>query len=360
MAAMALVRLALACVACAAALGAVAAHEASLSHEKMSVWDAFYNRAPKEADQSVWDETSFVFERMHVHEYHIDVAPGDLDWLNHHELLEQYVPARLSIAGETYPKIGFRYKGSKGSLEFCFSNATGHEGSAPDNKRLCKKLSLKLSFDKYDDEGRFHGLKKLNPHGMMNDNAAMRECLSYTLYRAMGVAVPRCAHAKVFINGQYSGLYSAVEYVDSRFLKAHFDDKKAVLYKEVWPTNGRNCTAPSYYMNAVRNRKSSTTEEDIAPIVDFARAAYITQIADVDRLAGLMEDHWNVGSLVNTLAVATVSACPICSLPSFAPSLLPCLPASEGACLRRVGSRTPTDARCDALSSMRYRSPFAR
>ena len=47
MAAMALVRLALACVACAAALGAVAAHEASLSHEKMSVWDAFYNRAPK-------------------------------------------------------------------------------------------------------------------------------------------------------------------------------------------------------------------------------------------------------------------------------------------------------------------------
>ena len=98
---------------------------------------------------------------------------------------------------ELYEKAGIRYKGSKGSLEFCFSNATGNEGSSPFNKRLCKKLSIKVSFDYLDDNGRFHGMKKIQLHAMMNDPSMMRECLAYGLYRKMGVHVPRCAHAKV-------------------------------------------------------------------------------------------------------------------------------------------------------------------
>ena len=47
---------------------------------------------------------------------------------------------------------------------------------------------MKLSFNKYDDDQRFYGMKKMNLHAMMNDNSLMRECLAYTLYRTMGVS----------------------------------------------------------------------------------------------------------------------------------------------------------------------------
>ena len=104
-----------------------------------------------------------IFSHGALNEYWLTMSPSDLDWLNHHELLEEYVPGNLSfvnfnrpsggtltgaVGAELYRNVGIRYKGSKGSLEFCFSNATGNAGSNKYNKRLCKKLSLKISFDK--------------------------------------------------------------------------------------------------------------------------------------------------------------------------------------------------------------------
>ena len=172
------------------------------------------------------DPLDVVFSHERLNEYHLSLTESNWNWLNTHELLEEYAPGNVTFrvgekvapasarhgdaagaaaAPELYEHVGIRYKGSKGSLEFCFTNATGNEGSNPWNKRLCKKLSIKISFDKYSDDGRFHDMKKIQLHGMMNDNSMMRECLAYGLYRRMGVHVPRCAHAKVFINGRYNG-----------------------------------------------------------------------------------------------------------------------------------------------------------
>jgi len=57
-------------------------------------------------------------------------------------LAQEYVPGNLSfvnfnrpsggsaVGAELYKNVGIRYKGSKGSLEFCFSNGTGNAGSS--------------------------------------------------------------------------------------------------------------------------------------------------------------------------------------------------------------------------------------
>ena len=250
-----------------------------------------------------------IFSHGALNEYWLTMTDEARDWLNHHELLEEYVPGNLSfvtgaVGAELYKNVGIRYKGSKGSLEFCFSNATGNAGSSEYNKRLCKKLSLKISFDKYDDEGRFYDMKKINLHGMMNDPSMMRECLAYGLYRRMGVPVPRCAHAKVFVNGEYQGLYAAVEYVDSRFLEFHFGEKEGVLFKEKWPGISEEANEAEYFLAGVRNRKSKTTKKDVKPILKFSQKIWDAQ--DPEEVGKLFQKHWNTDTVLNTLVVASV------------------------------------------------------
>lgn len=277
-------------------------------------------------------EQDSIFSHAALNEFHLHIEKSKLDWLNTHELVEEFVQGNLTFVNNNLKDavregderkvqmhkqqhqkqlhqdlvndIGIRYKGSKGSLEFCFSNATGNEGSSKYNKRLCKKLSIKLGFDTYKDDQRFYGMKKINLHAMMNDNSMMRECLAYNLYRAMGLEVPRCAHAKLFINGKYEGVYLAVEYVDSRFLKHHFDDKDGVLFKEKWPAITEEATKADYFLSGVRNRKSSTTEKDVKPITDFSKKLY--EADNSKDVLQLLQDYWEMDTLVNTLVVATV------------------------------------------------------
>ena len=59
---------------------------------------------------------------------------------------------------------------------------------------------------------------------MNNDVSQMHDRAGYWLFRQMGVPAPRAVHAKLTINGTYTGLYSLVEQIDSRFIKENFDD----------------------------------------------------------------------------------------------------------------------------------------
>jgi len=261
------------------------------------------------------EELDTIFSHGALNEYHLQVGKSQWEWLNTHELLEEYVEGNLSFKNfntpggvgseELFEKVGIRYKGSKGSLEYCFSNATsGNEGSSQWNKRLCKKLSIKLSFDKYDDRGRFYDQKKLNLHAMQNDPSLMRECLAYHLYRSMGLKVSRCAHAKVFVNGRYEGVYLAVENVDSRFLEHHFGEKEGVLFKEKWPGIGEDANHADYFLEGVKNRKSSTTKSDIEPMLKFSQKLWDAK--DSDEVAHALHKYWNLESITRVLAVASV------------------------------------------------------
>ena len=56
------------------------------------------------------------------------------------------------------------------------------------------------------------------------------------VFSMMGVPVSRTAHARLFVNEQYVGLYSIVESVDKRFLTRHFNENDGYLYKYQWAT----------------------------------------------------------------------------------------------------------------------------
>lgn len=52
----------------------------------------------------------------------------------------------------------------------------------------------------------------------------LRERLGYSLYRDMDVLAPRAVHARVYINGEYQGLFVAVEEIDGRFAPNRFPE----------------------------------------------------------------------------------------------------------------------------------------
>ena len=59
----------------------------------------------------------------------------------------------------------------------------------------------------------------------------MRERVSMLFFRRMGVTASREAHARLFINSEYAGVYTIVESIDKNFLKKNFGEDDGHLYE---------------------------------------------------------------------------------------------------------------------------------
>jgi len=232
-------------------------------------------------------DSAVIFDESTIRTYEIEVSQDNWDWLNANATLEEYVPATLHFEGESYPEAAIRYKGGYGSLYTCFDDA---------GNRTCDKLSIKLAFDQYDEEGRFYGLKKLNFHSMEADPSKMHDAIAYKLFRDHEVPAPRTAYARVVVNGELIGLYVVVEQIDGRFTRARFPDGgEGNLYKEVWPSY----TTEQPYLDALE------TNEDEMPSADkMVRFAQALAAGGEDGFAAVIESWMGADQLMEYMAVA--------------------------------------------------------
>jgi spore coat protein CotH len=122
---------------------------------------------------------------------------------------------------------------------------------------------------------------------MTNHNS---ESLGYWLFRQMGVSAPRSAHARVLINGQYSGLYGLTEEVDNRFATYFYKNANGNVFKEVWPVQSNGLAQTDQNLRtALATNEGPTTDvslmkafsEAIANASTANRKAVITQFMDV-------------------------------------------------------------------------------
>jgi len=95
------------------------------------------------------------------------------------------------------------------------------------------KRSWKIDLAVQDAENdRIVGMSHLDLKAMYNDPSQMREALAWRLFRRAGVPASRHTYAKLAINNHYQGLFSVIEEVDRRYLKARFgDNDRGNLYK---------------------------------------------------------------------------------------------------------------------------------
>jgi hypothetical protein len=199
--------------------------------------------------------SSFLFDDdAPLKSYRIEVTPEDWAWLNSHATDETYVPARVLFEGHAWENASVRFKGSYGTLYSCFDAA---------GNRTCPKLSMKVSFNETDTDGRFFGLRKLIFNSNNRDPSALHERLAYSTFRAAGLIAPRAVHALVQVNDQPAGLYLLVENVDKEFVQDHFAETDGNLYKEAWPVS----TDPNSYLATLQTNKATP---DTHRLADFA------------------------------------------------------------------------------------------
>jgi spore coat protein CotH len=119
--------------------------------------------------------------------------------------------ATVSVDGESFGEVSIRKKGLMGSM-------------------TSFRPSLKLKFDR---EHRPSGIRRMTLNNEDDDLTASRECLSYDLFRAAGIAAPRCGLARVTVNGQDLGVYTHIEELKKPMLKLNFggDADKTDLYE---------------------------------------------------------------------------------------------------------------------------------
>ena len=123
-----------------------------------------------------------------------------------------YVEASVSIDGVEFPQVGIRKKGFLGSLN---SN----------------RPSLKIKLNHVDKKGQIGGATNLTFNNNQQDISLISQFMGYALFNAAGSPAPRCAYAKLTVNGTSLGIYSHVERIHRPLLKRAFDNDNGTLYE---------------------------------------------------------------------------------------------------------------------------------
>tara|TARA_X000001036_G_scaffold394155_1_gene394297 strand:+ start:391 stop:1800 length:1410 start_codon:yes stop_codon:yes gene_type:complete len=243
--------------------------------------------------------SEYIFDQESLHAFDLVISEENLNLLNSDPAAEEYVEGMLIFENDTLSPVGIRYKGSIGAFVGCLDGPNIFE---PSGAKICTKLSMKIKINWDGRKEKFFGLKKLQFHSMNNDASQMHDRAGYWLFRQMGVPAPRAIHAKLTINGTYTGLYSLVEQIDSRFVKENFDDDEGNLYKEIWPLSSAGTPySIEDYVNALK------TNENENPSVQLIRG-FGQKIADAneENLQEIIAGHMNIDEIISYAVVDRV------------------------------------------------------
>ena len=141
--------------------------------------------------------------------------------------LENYYECEVTVGGKTFHQVGIRPKGN---------TSLSSIARDPSNNRY----SFKLEFDHFTEGQTCFGLDKLVLNNNYADITNMKEALIYDMYHYLGAAAPLYQYAKITVNGDYFGIYLALEAVEESFLLRNYGLNYGYLYKP----DGMNHNAP--------------------------------------------------------------------------------------------------------------------
>ncbi len=126
------------------------------------------------------------------------------DWENLHSNVfsNDYYPCDLVWNGIRMRNVGIRSRGL--------------------GSRFGPKPGFELSFDRYAARQRFLGLQSVVLDNLVTDPSMLRERVAMAFLRHMGLPASRETHARLFVNGEFVGLYAIVEPVDTTFVEKTF------------------------------------------------------------------------------------------------------------------------------------------
>lgn len=133
------------------------------------------------------------------------------------------------------------------------------------------KMQFQISFNEYDKNRRFRGLRKIVLDAAAQNKSFLRDRLSLWVMRHLwGVPSPCANNARLVVNGEYYGLYTNIEKVDREFLERNFTDPDGNLYKRGdWSKETNESDPDRSDIEAFKATKDLATLETIANLEEF-------------------------------------------------------------------------------------------
>jgi spore coat protein CotH len=166
---------------------------------------------------AVDDPSSAFFDDSVVHDINVSIKPRDWESLKANYLLND--PYTFDL----------RWRDPRTNVEILVRSCGIR--SRGTGSRSGVKPGLRVDIDEYTKGQRFLGLKSFILRNNTQDASGMRERLSMWFFRIMGLKAVREAHARLFVNGDYDGLYTIVESQDKAFLQKNFGENDGHLYE---------------------------------------------------------------------------------------------------------------------------------
>jgi uncharacterized protein (TIGR03437 family) len=207
------------------------------------------------------------FDDGNIQDVYLTVDPAD------------WAALRQNYLDNTYYKANFTWNGT--SLDIGI-RSRGHGTRSPE------KPNLDLNIDKYKKKQTFLGIAFLVLKGSNSDASMMRERLALRVIERMGLTAPREAYARLFINGEFFGLYVASEHEDEDFLERNFGESGGFLYE--FKANkpfffnylGED---PTLYSPVLFDPKTHEDDPDPQPIIDMVRT--VNEASDSDFVSAI-------------------------------------------------------------------------
>lgn len=178
-----------------------------------------------DSDNEEVDKSDSLFTANHLVEVKIEMAEQDWEKIRYEgrgiasmmsscikDYEYTYVKATVTVNGVKFENAGVRKKGFLGSLS-------------------ALKPSFKINFEKFGEEQKYMGMKRLTLNNDKQDPSHTHQVMSYALFRKAGVPAPRCNLARVSVNGVDLGIYSNVESIKKPFILRNFGNDDGNLYE---------------------------------------------------------------------------------------------------------------------------------
>ena len=236
------------------------------------------------------DDSWMLYDDSEVARIDVDVDPAAIAFMYANVYSDSLHPCtvrfRNALLDETLEDVGIRLRGN--------------------TSRAAAKKSFKLSFNSFVPGRQFRDVDKLNLNGEHNDPSIVRSKLCWDLHQRIGTLAPRAAHARLYLNGDYFGLYVSVEHVDDEFLENRLADSEGNLWKCLWPADlawlGSDPDLYKFSANDHRTYELETNEE-LDDYSALARLIGVLHDTPQEQLADSLEGLLAVTDVLKALAV---------------------------------------------------------
>ena len=150
----------------------------------------------------------------------IDILMDEDEWeeMLSNAISEEYYVCDVVVNGVTFENVAIRPKGNTSLSSIAMDPETD-------------RYSLKLEFDHFSSGQTCFGLDKLILNNNYADATNMKEAIVYDMYQYLGADASLYNYASVSVNGEYWGVYLALEGVEQSFMLRNYGTQDGELYK---------------------------------------------------------------------------------------------------------------------------------